>query len=59
LGYDCESICTFWAKVIVAGVAVPDTVVVDSLALGAAVAGVAVAVVLGLHLLPRAWPTFS
>lgn len=53
------SISTFGTKVIIAGVAMPDAVVVDSLALGTAIAGVAVAVVLRLHLLPRTSPTFS
>lgn len=54
-----QSFCAFGTEIVVAGIAMPDAVIVNGLALGAAIAGIAVAVVLALHFLHLGGLTFS
>ena len=46
-----ESLGTIGAEIVIAGIAVPDTIIIDCFAFGAAVAGVGVAVVLAFDFL--------
>ena len=48
-----ESLCTIGTEIVVTGIAVPDTIVIDCFAFGAAVAGVGIAVVLAFDFLSR------